>query len=126
MAHNRWMLAPPQKALVFTRILNLYFEFVLLVQISEESLPVNVFCGIVAGIVSSSFANPTDVLKVFFSIYPCQVEILPLSLHLILVTAFVIAATVTEMLVADKSSRFYVIFVLFSVLFSPLLLYVRL
>ncbi|XP_052783692.1 kidney mitochondrial carrier protein 1-like [Mya arenaria] len=30
----------------------------------EESLPVNVFCGIVAGIVSSSFANPTDVLKV--------------------------------------------------------------
>ncbi|XP_060567101.1 kidney mitochondrial carrier protein 1-like isoform X1 [Ruditapes philippinarum] len=30
----------------------------------DESLPVNVFCGIVAGIVSSSVANPTDVLKV--------------------------------------------------------------
>ncbi|KAH3811723.1 kidney mitochondrial carrier protein 1-like [Dreissena polymorpha] len=30
----------------------------------EESLPVNVFCGMVAGIISSSIANPTDVLKV--------------------------------------------------------------
>ncbi|KAL4219863.1 hypothetical protein ACF0H5_020274 [Mactra antiquata] len=30
----------------------------------DESLPVNVFCGIIAGIVSSSVANPTDVLKV--------------------------------------------------------------
>ncbi|XP_013383541.1 kidney mitochondrial carrier protein 1-like [Lingula anatina] len=30
----------------------------------DESLLVNVFCGIVAGVVSSSLANPTDVLKV--------------------------------------------------------------
>lgn len=30
----------------------------------DESLPINVFCGVVAGIISSSIANPTDVLKV--------------------------------------------------------------
>lgn len=30
----------------------------------DESLPINVFCGVVAGIVSSAIANPTDVLKV--------------------------------------------------------------
>ncbi|KAK3586644.1 hypothetical protein CHS0354_024250 [Potamilus streckersoni] len=30
----------------------------------DETLPVNVFCGVVAGIISSSIANPTDVLKV--------------------------------------------------------------
>lgn len=30
----------------------------------DESLPINIFCGVVAGIVSSSVANPTDVLKV--------------------------------------------------------------
>ncbi|KAL3847165.1 hypothetical protein ACJMK2_018091 [Sinanodonta woodiana] len=29
----------------------------------DETLPINVFCGIVAGIISSSIANPTDVLK---------------------------------------------------------------
>lgn len=40
--------------------------------LSEESLPVNVFCGVVAGIVSSSFANPTDVLKVCISISWCK------------------------------------------------------
>ena len=31
---------------------------------AEETLGKNVLCGIVAGVVSSSFANPTDVLKV--------------------------------------------------------------
>jgi len=31
---------------------------------SEETLATNVFCGIVAGITSSTIANPTDVLKV--------------------------------------------------------------
>ncbi|XP_029648341.1 kidney mitochondrial carrier protein 1 isoform X1 [Octopus sinensis] len=30
----------------------------------DETLATNVFCGVVAGIVSSSIANPTDVLKV--------------------------------------------------------------
>ncbi len=32
--------------------------------VDEKLLP-NVFCGIVAGVVSSSMANPTDVLKVY-------------------------------------------------------------
>jgi len=31
---------------------------------SEETLATNVFCGVVAGILSSTIANPTDVLKV--------------------------------------------------------------
>ncbi|XP_069749874.1 brain mitochondrial carrier protein 1 isoform X2 [Narcine bancroftii] len=30
----------------------------------DEALLVNVFCGIIAGVVSSSIANPTDVLKI--------------------------------------------------------------
>ncbi|KAK3095911.1 hypothetical protein FSP39_020685 [Pinctada imbricata] len=30
----------------------------------DETLPVNILCGIVAGVVSSCIANPTDVLKV--------------------------------------------------------------
>ena len=31
---------------------------------TEETLGKNVICGVVAGVVSSSMANPTDVLKV--------------------------------------------------------------
>jgi len=35
-----------------------------------EDMMTNVFCGVVAGAVSSAIANPTDVLKVnFFSIF---------------------------------------------------------
>ncbi|KAK6485435.1 kidney mitochondrial carrier protein 1 isoform X2 [Huso huso] len=30
----------------------------------EESLPVNVLCGVLSGVISSSIANPTDVLKI--------------------------------------------------------------
>jgi len=32
--------------------------------VQDERLDVNVFCGIVAGVVASSMANPTDVLKI--------------------------------------------------------------
>ena len=37
---------------------------VILPPVSEEKLLPNIVCGIIAGIVSSSMANPTDVLKV--------------------------------------------------------------
>lgn len=30
----------------------------------DETLPINVFCGVVAGVVGSVVSNPTDVLKV--------------------------------------------------------------
>ena len=42
--------------------------------ISDESLPINVFCGVVAGIVSSAIANPTDVLKVseIYKVLTCR------------------------------------------------------
>lgn len=30
----------------------------------DETLPINVFCGVVAGVVGSVISNPTDVLKV--------------------------------------------------------------
>lgn len=32
--------------------------------IIDETLPINVFCGVVAGVVGSVISNPTDVLKV--------------------------------------------------------------
>ncbi len=31
---------------------------------SDETIVINVFCGVVSGVLSSSLANPTDVLKV--------------------------------------------------------------
>ena len=34
-----------------------------------EDMMTNVFCGVVAGAVSSAIANPTDVLKVFFFLF---------------------------------------------------------
>lgn len=42
-------------------ILNL---MVALVCFSDETMVINVFCGVVSGVLSSSLANPTDVLKV--------------------------------------------------------------
>ena len=30
----------------------------------DETMVINVFCGVVSGVLSSSMANPTDVLKV--------------------------------------------------------------
>ena len=38
---------------------------------SDETLAGNVCCGIVAGVVSSAIANPTDVLKVNKHLYTC-------------------------------------------------------
>ena len=35
---------------------------------ADETLGMNVACGITAGIVSSAFANPTDVLKVSYCV----------------------------------------------------------
>lgn len=32
--------------------------------VADESLAINVLCGVTAGVVSSTIANPTDVLKV--------------------------------------------------------------
>lgn len=31
---------------------------------TDETLPINVLCGVLSGVISSSIANPTDVLKV--------------------------------------------------------------
>lgn len=31
---------------------------------ADETMVINVFCGVVSGVLSSSLANPTDVLKV--------------------------------------------------------------
>lgn len=36
----------------------------------DETLPINVFCGVVAGVVGSVVSNPTDVLKV--GVLPCE------------------------------------------------------
>ena len=38
---------------------------------SDETLAGNVCCGIVAGVVSSAIANPTDVLKVNKHLHTC-------------------------------------------------------
>ncbi len=35
-----------------------------LIFFSDETMVINVFCGVVSGVLSSSLANPTDVLKV--------------------------------------------------------------
>lgn len=32
--------------------------------LADETMVINVFCGVVSGVLSSSLANPTDVLKV--------------------------------------------------------------
>lgn len=34
---------------------------------TDETMVINVFCGVVSGVLSSSLANPTDVLKVTLS-----------------------------------------------------------
>ena len=42
------------------RWLNVY----LVSSLADETMVINVFCGVVSGVLSSSMANPTDVLKV--------------------------------------------------------------
>lgn len=37
--------------------------------LSDETLLTNVACGVLSGVISSSIANPTDVLKVGFYIH---------------------------------------------------------
>ena len=36
--------------------------------LADETMVINVFCGVVSGVLSSSMANPTDVLKVILFI----------------------------------------------------------
>lgn len=41
---------------------------------------INVFCGVVSGVLSSSLANPTDVLKVILNLPPTpNILVTPLS-----------------------------------------------
>lgn len=44
----------------------------------DEKLITNVFCGIIAGVVSSCIANPTDVLKVRMQAQSCDAQKLSL------------------------------------------------
>ena len=39
-------------------------EWICAFAVLDETLPINVFCGVVAGVVGSVVSNPTDVLKV--------------------------------------------------------------
>lgn len=39
-------------------------RFILCLFVTDETMVINVFCGVVSGVLSSSLANPTDVLKV--------------------------------------------------------------
>lgn len=40
--------------------------------LSDETMVINVFCGVVSGVLSSSLANPTDVLKVSLDTDGCS------------------------------------------------------
>lgn len=53
----------------FKKLLQCIFVFdvtfrVVLALFADETMVINVFCGVVSGVLSSSLANPTDVLKV--------------------------------------------------------------
>lgn len=54
------LACPVQSVRLFFRPLGSDFLFL----IADETLLINVICGVVSGVISSALANPTDVLKV--------------------------------------------------------------